>query len=182
MNFRNLVKPTLFLAITLLSLISCNYILENSKTKSELTKERLTRIQTNKKEAKLLLSAAKTNLDILQLCKELQYVEGDSSIASLAKSLEQTHIEISKNYNELAREKLISVPKQTNIIAKTNTENDTIFIEEHLKQIINKINTQIKLLDTLANVSNNTAFKRLAAKDSLKLKTNKNKIMRVLHI
>lgn len=177
MKFRNLVRPTLFLAITLLSLISCNYILENSKTKSELTKERLTRIQTNKKEAKLLLSAAKTNLDILQLCKELQYVEGDSSIASLAKSLEQTHIEISKNYNDLAREKLISVPSQTNTIAKTDIE-----VETSLKEIITKINTQIKLLDTLANVSNNTAFKRLAAKDSLKLKTNKNKIMRVLHI
>src|SRR5690606_3031005 len=177
MKFRNLVRPTLFLAITLLSLISCNYILENSKTKSELTKERLTRIQTNKKEAKLLLSAAKTNLDILQLCKELQYVEGDSSIASLAKSLEQTHIEISKNYNDLAREKLISVPSQTNTIAKTD-----IAVETSLKEIITKINTQIKLLDTLANISNNTAFKTLAAKDSLKLKTNKNKIMRVLHI
>src|SRR5690606_15224707 len=133
MKFRNLVRPTLFLAITLLSLISCNYILENSKTKSELTKERLTRIQTNKKEAKLLLSAAKTNLDILQLCKELQYVEGDSSIASLAKSLEQTHIEISKNYNDLAREKLISVPSQTNTIAKTDIE-----VETSLKEIITK--------------------------------------------
>src|SRR5690606_8941173 len=138
MKFRNLVRPTLFLAITLLSLISCNYILENSKTKSELSKERLTRIQTNKKEAKLLLSAAKTNLDILQLCKELQYVEGDSSIASLAKSLEQTHIEISKNYNDLAREKLISVPSQTNTIAKTDIE-----VETSLKEIITKINTQI---------------------------------------
>src|SRR5690606_40611975 len=133
MKFRNLVRPTLFLAITLLSLISCNYILENSKTKSELTKERLTRIKTNKKEAKLLLSAAKTNLDILQLCKELQYVEGDSSIASLAKSLEQTHIEISKNYNDLAREKLISVPSQTNTIAKTDIE-----VETSLKEIITK--------------------------------------------
>tara|TARA_R110002050_G_scaffold30963_5_gene79281 strand:- start:2997 stop:3590 length:594 start_codon:yes stop_codon:yes gene_type:complete len=183
MNFTNVLKSGLLIGFTSLSLISCNYIFENKKEKIEKTKTTTTRINTNKKEANLLVEASKNNIDILELCETIKDFEPQNNIKSLAENLEKTHFEILKNYNDLATEKLISIPNYTNFnndIEMTALDNET-FTETTLKLIKNKIINQIKLLDTLSETTNNVEFKVLALKDNYILKYNINKIETALN-
>lgn len=179
MKFTNLVKSTLILVFTTLSLFSCNYILKNN---DKITNEKTIRINVHKEEARLLLKASKNNLDILELCETLKKVEIESSIKQLAEDIEETHFEISKNYKDLAREELISIPNYSHVnnIEKAALENDA-FVETHLRLILKKINKQMKVLDTLAETTNNAAFKVLVVKDSELLKSNIYKIENTLH-
>tara|TARA_R110000868_G_scaffold37619_4_gene132849 strand:- start:2997 stop:3590 length:594 start_codon:yes stop_codon:yes gene_type:complete len=183
MNFTNVLKSGLLIGFTSLSLISCNYIFENKKEKIEKTKTTTTRINTNKKEANLLVEASKNNIDILELCETIKDFEPQNNIKSLAENLEKTHFEILKNYNDLATEKLISIPNYTNFnndIEMTALDNET-FTETTLKLIKNKIINQIKLLDTLSETTNDVEFKVLALKDNYILKYNINKIETALN-
>ncbi|MBU3821812.1 hypothetical protein KO566_07045 [Flavobacteriaceae bacterium XHP0103] len=181
MKFKYLVRLTFIMVITVCLLISCNYILENNTAKNRLSKESINRIQTNKEEARLLVKAAKMNLDILELCENIQNTNSDSNIIDLAESLEKTHLEISKNYNTVAMEKLISVPTYASeYIPTKNSATDETFTKSTLKLILNKINNQLKLLDTLANISNKTEYKVLTIRDSFKLNSSKNKIENIL--
>jgi hypothetical protein len=181
MKFTSMVKPSLLIVFTALSLVSCNYILKNNKSKNNITDEKAIRIRISihKEEARLLVKAYKNNLDIIELCETLKEVETENPYKQLAENLEETHFEISKNYNDLAREELILIPlyhySNVNSLEKTALENDD-FIETGLKLILSKINKQLKLLDTLAETTTNVEFKVLTVKDNYILKSNIDKI------
>lgn len=181
MKITNMVKSNLLLVFTTFSLVSCNYILKNNKNQNKITIEKAIRISIDKEEARLLVKASKNNLDILELCETIKEIETENPIKQLVENLEETHLEISKKYNDLAREKLISIPNYLNAsnIEKATLENDA-FVETSLKLILKKINKQIKLLDTLAETTNNAEFKVLAVKDHYILKSNINKIENTL--
>ncbi len=188
MKFRNMVILMLLSVFTTLTLMSCNYILENTKQKNEIISEKQSRINIHKQEAKLLLNASRNNLDILELCEAIKYVDTQNSMSHLTERLEKTHFEISKNYNELAEKKLISIPSYENInkdnelelLELKNIDNDA-FIENKLKLILNKIDTQIQLLNALGKTTDNIEFKVLAVTDTHKLKSNINKIETALN-
>jgi hypothetical protein len=177
MKFRNLINQKLIMAFATLILVSCNYIFVGKNNKSD---ERLTRIQTNKLEAKLLVEVSKNNLSILQICENIQNVETTTDYKFLIEGLEKTHIELSKNYNALANEKLISIPSEVKKIHQINETNYDDFLKENLNEILNKIDYQIELLETLSKTTNNIEFKLLAIKDGLKLKTSTSRIENVL--
>lgn len=177
MKFRNLVNPKLILAFATLTLVSCNYIFVGKNNKSD---EKLTRIETNKLEAKLLVEVSKNNLSILQICEDIQNAEPETDYKFLIESLEKTHTEFLENYNDLAKEKLISIPNEVVITNRICETNNPDFIKENLNEILTKIDYQIKLLDTLAKTTDNVEFKILAIKDSFKLKSNTSKIENIL--
>lgn len=178
MKFINTVIPILLLVFTTLTSVSCNYILENNKVKNEIKSKIETRISLNKKEAKLLLIASRNNLDILKLCEAIKHIDTQNSVSQLTERLEKTHFEISKNYNELAEDKLISIPNYISTNHKIEIKNigNEEFIEKNLNLILTKIDTQTQLLDTLSKTTDNVEFKVLAVKESYKLKSNIDKI------
>lgn len=178
MNFTSMLRSSLVFGAMLLSLFSCNYILENNKDEIDKINKEQHRINTNKEEAKLLVQVSKNNIAILELSEIIKDFETDKHIKVLAESLEKTHFEISKNYNDLAREKLISIPNYTNVnydIELKEVTNEP-YIESNLKLILTKIMKQIRLLDTLSQITNNVEFKILAVRDNYLLKRNANKI------
>lgn len=168
------IKVKLIISVfTVLTLISCDYIIE----KNEFSAKSQTRISINKKEAKLLLKASKNNLDILELCEDIEYVDTQKNVEYLTNKLEETHFEIAKNYNKLAEEKLISIPqymKINNEFQEVKNINNKVLIKNKLKLILNKTEVQIQLLDTLGNTTDNIEFKVLAIKDTHQLKSNIN--------
>ncbi|WP_100616040.1 hypothetical protein [Confluentibacter citreus] len=170
MKFRNIMLSV----IAALTLISCNYILENNEHKNDIVSDIQTRISIYKKEAELLLSVSRNNLDILELCKAIKYVDTLNNMAHITEGLETTHFEISKNYKKLAEEKLISIPNYLNINSEFEIKDidNNEFIEKKLELILNKIEAQIQLLDTLGKITNNVEFKILAIKDTHELKSN----------
>ena len=185
MKFTSMVKPSLLLMFTALSLASCDQILKIDKSKNNIADEKAIRIRisNNKEEARLLVKAYKNNLDILELCETIKEAETENPYKQLAENLEETHSKISKNYYNLAREELILIPlyhySNVNSLEKIVLENDA-FIEFSLKQILNKINKQVKLMDTLAETTDNVEFKVLTVKDNYMLKSNINKIENTL--
>lgn len=169
----------MLLILTSITLISCNYILENDQYKDEVLGKAQTRIRIHKQEAKLLLKASKNNLDILEICETIKYVDQQNYVSHLTRNLEKTHFEIAENYNKLADDKLISIPnymKISNEFKDMKGINDEAFIKKKLKLILNKTETQIELLDALGNTTDNVEFKVLAIKDTHTLKSNINKI------
>lgn len=171
------IKVKLIVSVfTVLTLISCDYIIE----RNEFSAKSQTRISIDKKEAKLLLKASKNNIDILELCEDIEYVDTQKNVEYLTNKLEETHFEIAKNYNKLAEEKLISIPKYMRINNEfqevKNINNNKVLIKNKLKLILNKAEVQIQLLDTLGNITDNVEFKVLAIKDTHLLKSNINRI------
>ncbi|WP_100612478.1 hypothetical protein [Confluentibacter lentus] len=178
MKFKNMLKLMLLLVFATPVLISCNYILENNKRKKDIVSDIQTKINTYKKEAELLLRVSRNNLDIIELCEAIKHVDTLKNVAQLTERLEKTHFEISKNYNKLAEDKLISIPTYISInnAFEFRDDDNHAFIEKKLKQILNKTETQIQLLNTLGKTTNNVEFKVLAIKDTHTLKSNINKI------
>lgn len=135
----------------------------------------VTRVEASIEEARLLVKTSKNNLNILQLCETINQVDTENKVRGLTENLKNTHVEISKNYNELAEEKLISIPKYINInnqIEITDSDKREGYIRSKLKMILSKINNQIKQLDTLADITDNVEFKVLAVKNTFKLKSS----------
>ena len=179
MKFKNNVDLIIILVFTTLTLISCNQILETNVGKNEVLSEAQTRIDIYKQEARLLLKASRANLDILELCEDIKYVDTLNKVRDLTSTLEKTHFEISKNYNEIASDKLISIPNSVivdNEFDELKEIDQESFIKNKLKVILNKTETQMQLLDTLGNITENVEFKVLAIQDTPTLKSNINKI------
>lgn len=177
--FLSMVKLILLSVLIIITQYSCDYILEKQFGKYDVSNNSQARINTYKREAKLLLKASENNLDIIELCETLKQVDTQNNVTHLTKILEETHLGISKNYQAMAEDKLISVPRYTGISTEASAIRDLnskAFIETYLKLILNKTETQIQLLGALGSVTNNIDFKVLVIKDTLKLKSNIDKI------
>ena len=138
------------ISISFLVFISCNFVLNNSDeltTKNDI-------VNTFKDEAKFLVKASKQNLDIIKLSKIIRKETNNKTIDQLTVKLEKSHLEILKAYNEIAEEKMISIPNYSNL--KLNNNDDIKEnIPSHLNLIVSKINEQIELLKHLNSNSEN---------------------------
>lgn len=180
-----MLKLIVLSVIIILTQYSCDYILEkNNNDKYEIPSTAQTRINIYKREAKLLLKASKNSLDILELCETLRKIDTQNSVSHLTNKLEKTHCEILENYDALAEDELISIPtyiKKEGRVKSITGLNNEAYIESNLKLILNKTETQIRLLDDLGNVTDNVNFKLLVIKDTHKLKLNIDKIEMTLN-
>src|SRR5690606_35809868 len=154
--FLKMLKLIVLSVIIILTQYSCDYILEkNNNDKYEIPSTAQTRINIYKREAKLLLKASKNSLDILELCETLRKIDTQNSVSHLTNKLEKTHCEILENYDALAEDELISIPtyikKEDRVKSITGLNNEAYnneaYIESNLKLILNKTETQIRLLD-----------------------------------
>tara|TARA_R110002096_G_scaffold431563_1_gene646975 strand:- start:11849 stop:12439 length:591 start_codon:yes stop_codon:yes gene_type:complete len=173
-NIKAVLTTTLVLSFILVSLVSCDWII-SKKDKSKIGVNQ-TRININKDEAKLLVLASQSNLDVIKLCQFIKDTETKNDIKYLANELKKTHVKIFNDYKELAQEKLISIPHHSNIDTEivNNTLNKNIngeFIEENLELITEKINKQIELLNKLSETTNNKEFRDLSKKANSILKS-----------
>lgn len=153
--------------------MSCNFMLENKKTNSNVIStlnEEI--ININKNEAKILVKASQNNLDIIKLCQFIEDTKAKKDIKNLAKDIESTHVKIFKSYKKVAYENLISIPKYSNIeteILKADFVKDSIIVNK-LDLISNKINNQIKLLNTLSKTTDNDELIKFSEKTNTILK------------
>lgn len=163
---------------------SCDYIIEKNRIGYEISDSAKTRISIYKNEAKLLLKASTNNLDILRLCEVIKSVDTQNTVTHLTNRLESVHFEISRKYDDLAEDKLISIPRYTRSDMELSIEHEDleVFIASNLKAILNKTESQIELLQTLGNVTDNIDFKILVINDTKKLNSNIQEIERTLNM
>lgn len=183
MNVTKKVRSILWFGLLMFTVTSCDFIVENDKEPIKATNDKITRIETNKKEAKLLVQISKNNFSILEICETIEDSKTEFNVKRLAKNLEKKHLEISKSYSDLAREKLISIANDQNINndIEITALDSTFFITTSLELISSKIEKQINLLDTLTIMTDNVDFKVLAIRNNYILKANKSAVAYTLN-
>ena len=184
--FKNRKITVLFIFIVIMigiSFNSCDELIKSKKLenkKSELTTQA---INENKNEAKLLLMLSKDNQEVINLTKALQEVINKDSIVDLAKKIEETHVELAEDLQEVATDKLISIPNYPeaplNKSTITLTEEDKFKALNKLKSIIDN---QLFILNKLSKTSNSNDFKTLIVKADSKINDSLNKVKNILNV
>ncbi|WP_292947440.1 hypothetical protein [Olleya sp. UBA1516] len=184
--FKNRKITVLFMFVVIMigiSFNSCDELIKNKNSenqKSELTNQA---INKNKNEAKLLLMLSKDNQDVINLSKALQEVINKDSIIDLAKKIEQTHVEFAEDLQEVATDKLISIPNYAesplNKTTVSLTEKDKFKVLNKLKSIIDN---QLFILNKLSETSNSKDFKTLIVKADSKINDSLNKTKNILNV
>ena len=184
--FKNRKITVLFMFVVIMigiSFNSCDELIKNKNSenqKSELTNQA---INNNKNEAKLLLMLSKDNQDVINLSKALQEVINKDSIIDLAKKIEQTHVEFAEDLQEVATDKLISIPNYAesplNKSTVSLTEKDKFKALNKLKSIIDN---QLFILNKLSETSNSKDFKTLIVEADSKINDSLNKTKNILNV
>ncbi|MEM5540892.1 hypothetical protein [Olleya sp. AS48] len=184
--FKNRKITVLFMFVVIMigiSFNSCDELIKNKNSenqKSELTNQA---INNNKNEAKLLLMLSKDNQDVINLSKALQEVINKDSIIDLAKKIEQTHVEFAEDLQEVATDKLISIPNYAesplNKSIVSLTEKDKFKALNKLKSIIDN---QLFILNKLSETSNSKDFKTLIVEADSKINDSLNKTKNILNV
>ena len=184
--FKNRKITVLFIFIVIMigiSFNSCDELIKSKKLenkKSELTTQA---INENKNEAKLLLMLSKDNQEVINLTKALQEVINKDSIVDLAKKIEETHVQFAEDLQEVATDKLISIPNYPeaplNKSTITLTEEDKFKALNKLKSIIDN---QLFILNKLSKTSNSNDFKTLIVKADSKINDSLNKVKNILNV
>jgi len=184
--FKNRKITVLFIFIVIMigiSFNSCDELIKSKKLenkKSELTTQA---INENKNEAKLLLMLSKDNQEVINLTKALQEVINKDSIVDLAKKIEETHVQFAEDLQEVATDKLISIPNYPEAPLNKSivnlTEEDKFKALNKLKSIIDN---QLFILNKLSKTSNSKDFKTLIVKADSKINDSLNKTKNILNV
>lgn len=164
MNKTTINKITsLFLIIILV--FSCNEINEQKSTLNE-------KIQNDKLEATLIVEAAQQNLNTIALCDAVETLEENQEIKKIAISIKEEQQKMFESLQYLANENMISVASkstyQPDVLKYFNNEN--IVTKDILGNIKNKLETQILVLDTLRQQTDENEIE-LAAKEYIQTLT-----------
>lgn len=156
----------LFLMIILV--FSCKQMEEEKSIVNE-------KVQNDKLEATLLVEVVQQNLNTIALCIAVEKQEEDQKIKNIANSIREKQQKMFESMQYLAGENMISVASkptyQPDVLKYFNNEN--VITIDILGNIKNKLETQISVLDTLRQETDENEIE-LAAKGYIKiLKENK---------
>ncbi|WP_299250275.1 hypothetical protein [uncultured Lacinutrix sp.] len=181
--FKNRRLTVLFFFIVLmigLSFNSCQELIKNKGLENKKTEATKEEIKTNQNEAKLLVMLSKDNQDVIQLSKSLQKIAEKDSVLKLAKKIEKTHIEIAKEFNKVATNKLITIPNHSELIIEETTDVDQEAKLNALNELKSKIKNQLYLLNKLDETTKSKEFKLLIVKADTKINESLNKTKHII--
>ena len=181
--FKNRRLTVLFFFIVLmigLSFNSCQELIKNKGLENKKTEATEQEIKTNQNEAKLLVMLSKDNQDVIQLSKSLQKIAEKDSVLKLAKKIEKTHIEIAKEFNKVATNKLITIPNHSELIIEETTDINHEAKLNALNELKSKIKNQLYLLNKLDETTKSKEFKLLIVKADTKINESLNKTKHII--
>lgn len=177
---KSIFKTIVFASLISCSFVSCDFIIENKKKNALEYSDKQNRIAKNKSEAKLLVMASQSNIEVIELCQVIKNANVENDIKQFASNLKKTHQKILKDYKNLAEKKLITIPYYATVEIENTEEivEKNEFIESNLKLITKKISTQIDLLKKLSKTTNKE-FQEMSVKTSaiLELELDETNIM-----
>lgn len=158
--------PPLFLMIILF--FSCKQEDEQKLIVNE-------KIQNDKLEATLLVNVVQQNLNTIALCDAVGKQEEDQKIKNIANSIKEKQLKMFESMQHLASENMISVASkptyQPDVLKYFNDE--SVITLDILRNIMNKLDAQILVLDTLREQTDEDAIE-IATREYIKtLKENK---------
>ena len=96
--------------ITILTLYSCNYIVNKNDEKEKSSKNSVERIKTSKEQAKLLVNTSKTVIEVIDICKIVENSELEESKRTIINNLKTKHIKILDEIKLASSAIMVSVP------------------------------------------------------------------------
>lgn len=165
-----------------LSFNSCDELIKNKDKEKQEQEQKNKSITNNKNEAKLLLMLSKDNHEVIKLSKTLQQIITKDSIADLVKTIEKTHINIAKEFSEVASDKLISIPNYTEVTMQQTIDQDNLNYKiQTLKKLRAKIDNQLYLLEKLSKTTNSKDFQNILSETDSKINKSLNKADNILN-
>ena len=131
-----------------------------------------TRVSTHKDEARLLVSATKRNLEVMELLKLIQTNKVDTIAKKRTSKLVNIHINILNYYTEIAQKNLISIPKFANLGYDTIIVDETTELLKYTDLLVDKIDQQLELTNQIVSTSRKSDFKVMAFETREYLKQN----------
>ncbi|WP_055436390.1 hypothetical protein [Lacinutrix algicola] len=178
---RRLTVLFFFIVIMIgLSFNSCQELIKNKSLENKKTEATKQEVKTNQNEAKLLVMLSKDNQDVIQLSKSLQKIVEKDTVFKLAKKIEKAHLEIAKEFNTVATNKLITIPNHSELIIEEITDINREAKLNALNDLKSKIKNQLYLLNKLDETTNSKEFKQLIVKADTKINESLNKTKNII--
>lgn len=159
----------IYILIAAMLFVSCDLIIVKKEEKDVLRES----IINDKIEASLLSKATQKNLNIIELCNQVEDTNLNSEIITVAKKIKKEQLEILENLQNIAKENMILVANSTKIKPLKND----LSREENIKKILihqikENLDIQKEVLDSLLEKSNNKDITLVAEESIQKLKGN----------
>lgn len=128
--------------------------------------------EIKKQEARLLVEITNINSEVLILCENIKKSRLSKELISAADKVQYNHHSISKNLNQIAAEKLISLPDSVfnSFYANSITAIDDFNSEIYVRKIVRVIEREMILFENLEQNSDDVDIKSLAVQSKAKLK------------
>lgn len=158
----------LIMASTFL-LSDCVFKKKNAKKQSSFVEKQ--QLEVNKQDAKLLVEITKVNLNLIELCENIEKSKLSDKIRDVSKKILSNQLSINENLNLLAAQKLISLPDVLlNPFHSNSTNVMSILDEQHFTTTaVQEIKEEMKLLDDLEINTTDIDIKVLAIQSKTKL-------------
>jgi hypothetical protein len=139
--------------ITILTLYSCNYIVNKNDEKEKSSKNSVERIKTSKEQAKLLVNTSKTVIEVIDICKIVENSELEESKRTIINNLKTKHIKILDEIKLASSAIMVSVPYNNG--KSIQKLDDKLAFEEKIEMIQSKVIKQRELVNSLKKSSSN---------------------------
>ncbi|HLP63858.1 hypothetical protein [Flavobacterium sp.] len=172
MKTKSTSSTLLFLLLVIASaflLSDCVFKKKNTNKQSSFVEKQ--QIEVNKQDAKLLVEITKVNLNLIELCENIEKSKLNDKIKEVSKKVQSNQLSINESLNQLATQKLISLPdvlfnpfhsNSTNVLSILNEEN-------FIATAVQEIKEEMKLLDDLEINTTDIDIKVLAIQSKTKL-------------
>lgn len=139
--------------ITILTLYSCNYIVNENHENEKSLKNSVERIKTSKEQAKLLVNTSKTVIEVIDICEIAENSELEEPKRTIINNLKIKHIKILDEIKLASSAIMVSVPYNNQ---KPSLKlDDKLVFEERIEMIQSKVMKQRELVNSLKNSSSN---------------------------
>lgn len=143
------------------TLISCDFVLEGNSNKGDTQKEE---IAVHMDEAKLLVETSMINMSVLHLSQLDKESDFDQEVKVMSNTLKREHFKLSQKLDEMAEEKLISLPDTlyNGSVTSILKVKEPLNSEVYLKRLYQLLKNQISSLDMLSKRTTDSDFKTLS--------------------
>ena len=143
------------------SLVSCDFILQEDSNKDGTQNEE---IAVHIDEAKLLVETSIINMSVLHLSQLDKETDFDQEVQVMSNSLKREHFKLSQKLDEMAEEKLISLPDTlySGSITSILKVKEPLNSEVYLKRVYQLLKNQISSFEMLSKRTTDSDFKTLS--------------------
>lgn len=147
----------------ILTLISCNYIIDNKDAQAEKLKiSNSISINNNKEQAKLLVSSSEIAVEVIKTCEVLEKAELEYKDKATIQEIKETQLELLDSIKLAATDFVVTVPHNISIV-RFKPISDSLALKSNIKVIAEKIKIQKDLAHTLKSKSSEEKLLQLAS-------------------